>query len=85
MDDLGWKSLDIIAYTLLIIGAISWGWMVFFGVDPVALMFGNMTRTNKLVYSLICLAAFYDLLSMPVIFRRWDIHLSNHPSHTPSR
>ena len=27
MDDLGWKSLDIIACTLLNIGAISWGWV----------------------------------------------------------
>ena len=57
MNDLGWKSIDIIANTLLIIGAISWGWMDFFGVDPAALMFGNMTRTSKLIYSLICFAA----------------------------
>ncbi len=82
MNDLTWKSLDIIAYTLLIVGAISWGWMGFFGVDPVALLFGNMTRTSKFVYSMICLAAFYDLLSMPAIFRRWDIHLNSRPAQT---
>ena len=68
---MGWKSLDIIAYTLLNISAIGWAWMGLFGVDPVALMFGNMTRASKLVYSLICLAAFYDLRSMPAIFRTW--------------
>ena len=76
MNDLGWKSIDIIAYTLLIIGAICWGWMGFFGVDPVAMLFGNMTRTSKFIYSLIFLAAFHDLLSMPAIFKRWDIHLN---------
>ncbi|MHC4145917.1 MAG: DUF378 domain-containing protein, partial [Planctomycetota bacterium] len=26
-----WKSIDVIAYTLLIIGAINWGWVGFFG------------------------------------------------------
>lgn len=82
MDNLIWKSLDIVAYGLLIAGAICWGWMGFFGVDPVALLFGNMTRASKLVYSLICLAAFYDLLSIRAIFRRWDIHLNNHPAQT---
>ena len=78
MSDLAWKSVDIIAYTLLIAGAICWGWMGFFGVDPIALLFGTMSRASKFVYSLICLAAFYDLLSMPAIFRRWDIHLISH-------
>ncbi len=82
MDNLWWKALDIIAYTLLIMGAICWGWMGFFGVDPIALLFGAMTRTSKFVYSLICLAAFYDLLSMPAIFRRWDIHLNDRPAQT---
>ena len=82
MTNLGWKSIDIIAYTMLLAGAISWGWMGFFGVDPVALMFGNMTRASKFVYSLICVAAFYDLLAMPAILRRWDIHLGNHPANT---
>lgn len=82
MDNSGWKSVDILAYTLLIIGAMNWGWMGFFGVDPIALVFGSMTRASKFIYSLICLAAFYDLLSMPAIFRRWDIHLGNHPAGT---
>lgn len=81
MNDIAWKSLDVIAYTLLIIGAISWGWVGFFGFDPVALIFGNMTGASRFVYSLICVAAFYDLLSLPYIFKRWEIHLNGRPAH----
>jgi len=82
MSDFGCKSIDVIAYTLLIIAAVSWGWIGFFGFDLVAMLFGNMTRASKFVYSLFCMAAFHDLLSMPAILRRWDIHLNNHPAHT---
>jgi len=82
MNDFGWKSIDVIAYTLLIIGAVSWGWVGFFGFDPVAMLFGNMTRASKFVYSLFCMAAFYDMLSMPYIFRRWEIHLNHRPEHS---
>ena len=81
MNDMGWKSIDVIAYTLLVIGAISWGWIGFFGFDPVALFLGNMTGTSKFVYSLFFVAAFYDLLSIPSIFRRWEIHLNGRPEH----
>ncbi|MHC4073638.1 MAG: DUF378 domain-containing protein, partial [Planctomycetota bacterium] len=31
MNNMTWKSIDVIAYTLLIIGAINWGWVGFFG------------------------------------------------------
>jgi uncharacterized membrane protein YuzA (DUF378 family) len=82
MNDLGWKSIDVIAYTLLIIGAVNWGWVGLFGLDPVALLFGNMTRTSKFIYSLICLAAFYDMLSMRSILRRWEVHLNHHSAHS---
>ncbi|MHC4227552.1 MAG: DUF378 domain-containing protein [Planctomycetota bacterium] len=82
MNNMTWKSIDVIAYTLLIIGAINWGWVGFFGFDPVALLFGNLTSLSKLIYSLIFLAAVYDVLSMPSIFRRWDIHLNDHPART---
>lgn len=81
MNNMTWKSIDVIAYTLLVIGAINWGWVGFFGVDPVALLFGNMTSLSKFIYSLIFLAAVYDVLSMPSILRRWDIHLNDHPAH----
>ncbi|HEC02956.1 MAG TPA: DUF378 domain-containing protein [Phycisphaerales bacterium] len=55
--------------------------MGFFGLDPVAMLLGSMTRTSKLVYSLICLAAFYDLLSMLLIgwLLGWTTPVSANP------
>lgn len=76
-----WKSIDVIAYALLLIGALNWGLVGFFGFDLVAALFGKMTVLSRLVYSLVGLAAFYDLLLLPAIFRRWEIHLHRHPAH----
>ena len=35
-----WKSIDVIAYSLLLIGALNWGLVGLFGFDLVAAMFG---------------------------------------------
>ena len=74
-----WKSIDIVAYALLIIGALNWGLMGLFGFDLVAGLFGHMTMLSRIVYALVGLAALYDLLSLPSIFKRWEIHLHPHP------
>jgi uncharacterized membrane protein YuzA (DUF378 family) len=73
------KSIDIIAYALLIIGALNWGLVGFLGFDLVATLFGQMSVLSRMVYGLVGLAALYDLLSLPSIFKRWDIHLQHHP------
>ena len=74
-----WKSIDIVAYALLIIGALNWGLVGVFGFDIVAGLLGQMTMLSRVVYGLVGLAALYDLLSLPSIFKRWDIHLHHHP------
>ena len=74
-----WKSIDIAAYALLIIGALNWGLMGIFGFDLVAGLFGHMTLLSRVVYALVGLAALYDLLTLPSIFKRWEIHLRHHP------
>lgn len=74
-----WKSIDVIAYALLIIGALNWGLVGFFGFDLVAALFGPMTALSRMVYGLVGLAAFYDLLSLPSIFKRWEIHMHHRP------
>lgn len=73
------KSIDILAYALLLIGALNWGLVGFLGLDLVAAMFGQMSLLSRMVYALVGIAALYDLLSLPSIFRRWDIHLQHHP------
>lgn len=65
----------------MLIGALNWGLVGFFGFDLVAALFGQMTVLSKLVYSLVGLAALYDLMSLPSIFKRWEIHLHDHPAH----
>jgi uncharacterized membrane protein YuzA (DUF378 family) len=75
------KSLDIVAYSLLLIGALNWGLVGFFGLDLVAAIFGNMTIFSRVIYALVGLAAIYDLTTMPSIMRRWDIHVRRHPVH----
>ncbi|MHC4439052.1 MAG: DUF378 domain-containing protein [Planctomycetota bacterium] len=73
------KSIDIFAYALLLIGALNWGLVGFLGFDLVAALFGQMSVLSRIVYALVGIAALYDLLSLPSIFKRWDIHLQHHP------
>jgi uncharacterized membrane protein YuzA (DUF378 family) len=75
------KSIDIIAYALLLIGALNWGLVGFLGFDLVAALFGQMSVLSRMVYALVGIAALYDLLSLPLIFKRWDIHLEHRPVH----
>ena len=76
-----WKSLDVAAYSLLLIGALNWGLVGFFGFDLVAAIFGSMSVVSRIVYALVGLAALYDLISMPAILKRWEVHLHREPAH----
>ena len=75
------KSIDIFTYVLLLIGALNWGMVGVFGFDMVAALFGQMSVFSRMVYAIVGLAALYDLMSLPSIFKRWDIHLQHHPIH----
>lgn len=55
------KTLDIIALTLVIIGAINWGLIGFFGFDLVASLFGSMSLFSRVVYALVGIAGLYSL------------------------
>lgn len=43
----------IIAYILVIIGAINWGLVGFFNFDLVAAIFGEMSLLARIVYSIV--------------------------------
>ncbi len=45
--------LKIIAYILVIIGAINWGLIGFFGFDLVAAIFGDMSLISRIIYALV--------------------------------
>jgi len=76
-----WKSMDVVAYSLLLIGALNWGLVGFFGFDLVAAIFGSMSVVSRIVYALVGLAALYDLISLPAILKRWEVHLHQEPAH----
>ncbi len=51
--------LDWVATVLVIVGALNWGLIGFFGYDLVAAIFGNMTVVSRIVYGLVGLSGLY--------------------------
>lgn len=55
------KTLDAIALLLVIIGAINWGLIGFFGFNLVAALFGDMTTLTRIIYALVGIAGLYSI------------------------
>ncbi len=53
----------MIAYVLVIVGALNWGLVGLFGFDLVATLFGDMTTLSRLVYSLVGISALLMLVT----------------------
>lgn len=52
--------MDITALILVIIGAINWGLIGFFGIDLVALIFGGQTAlVSRIIYALVGLSGLW--------------------------
>lgn len=58
---MGSKTLDYIALTITIIGAVNWGLIGFFRFDLVAFLFGSMTMLSRIVYDLVGICGLYLL------------------------
>ena len=65
--------LRIIAYIFVVIGAINWGLVGFFGFDLVASIFGEMSVASRVVYSLVGISALIFMLLSRDIFYHSDI------------
>ena len=74
------KTLDCLVGVLVLIGALNWGLVGFFGFDLVAAIFGEMTFLTRLVYAVVGLAAVYDILMIRAIWRRWHVQY-HEPAH----
>jgi uncharacterized membrane protein YuzA (DUF378 family) len=61
--------LKIIAYILVIICAINWGLVGFFGFDLVASIFGEMTLVSRIIYSLVGISGIIILLVDREVFK----------------
>lgn len=55
------KTLDIISLILVVIGAINWGLIGFFGFNLVDSLFGTMSSFSRIVYALVGIAGLYSL------------------------
>lgn len=55
------KVMDIIVTGLLLIGALNWGLIGFFGFNLVTAVFGEMEVISRLIYALVGLAALYEI------------------------
>ena len=56
------RIINAIALTIVIIGAVNWGLIGFFGFDLVAALFGVMSGFSRIVYALVGLAGLYSIL-----------------------
>ncbi|SHH79122.1 hypothetical protein SAMN02745196_01383 [Clostridium collagenovorans DSM 3089] len=55
------KALNIIVLLLVIIGAVNWGLIGFFGFNLVSALFGSMTMFSRVIYGLVGIAGLYSL------------------------
>ena len=76
----GLKTFDMVVYGLLIIGAINWGMVGLFDFNMVMFIFGEMTVLTRIIYTVVGLAAIYDLVFIKAIWRRWNVHYRE-PAH----
>lgn len=57
------KLIKIIAFILVLVGALNWGLVGLFDFDLVARIFGEMTRVTRVVYILVGFSAVITLLT----------------------
>lgn len=55
------KGLDYTVLILVVIGAINWGLVGFFGLDLVAFIFGSMSIISRIVYAVIGVCGLYAI------------------------
>jgi uncharacterized membrane protein YuzA (DUF378 family) len=69
------KVLDVIVTVLLVIGALNWGFVGFFGFNAVAAIFGEATAITRVIYAVVGLCGVYEAVSFTVGFdamhERW--------------
>jgi len=82
MNDSSWKPVDVVAYVLIIVGALNWGLVGFFNFNLVAWLFGEMSTISRIIYALVGLAGIYGIVALPGMLRRW---YKPAPSETAAR
>ncbi len=73
------KGLDVIVWTLLVIGGLNWGLIGIFEFNLVSWIF-QVETLIRAVYVIVGLAALYDIVMIKSISNRWDIHWRRRPA-----
>lgn len=55
------KTLDYIALSLVLIGAVNWGLIGILSFDLVRVLFGDMSLLSRIVYTLVGVSGLYCL------------------------
>lgn len=76
----GLKGIDVVVWTLLVIGGLNWGLVGVFDFNLVARVFGEMSVISRIVYILIGVSALYDIIAVKAIWKRWGMHFGR-PAH----
>ena len=58
------KTIKLIAFILVVIGALNWGLVGVFGFDLVASIFGEMGILSRIVYALVGASGLIALFTM---------------------
>jgi len=75
------KTVDIIAFVLLVIGGLNWGLVGFFNYNLVSAIFAGAPVVARFIYALVGLAALWDIIFYSSMRQRWmsstseDIHM----------
>lgn len=54
--------LDVVCLILIIIGAVNWGFIGFFNLDFISLIFGNMSMITRIIFVVVGIAGIYSLV-----------------------
>ncbi len=68
------KTIDILVWSLLVLGGANWGLIGLFDFDLVATIFGEMTVLSRIAYVLVGMAAAYEIAGVKAISKRWNLH-----------
>ncbi len=70
------KTLDIVSWVLIIIGALNWGLVGLAEFDLVAFLFGmefgEASLLSRIIYGLVGLAGLYEVVAIRAIRHRWE-------------
>ena len=67
------RTIDVIAAVLLVVGGLNWGLVAVANFDLVAAIFGAGSPLARVVYGLVGLSALYQIATIRLIQRRWNV------------